>query len=100
VQVKDIKTYNRAVAVYPRQGGQMQITLAAWRTNAGYTQDRLAKELGYERKKVWNWENGVTAPTRPDLEMMARLFGCQPGDILLPEKRPLLPAKGQRKETK
>jgi DNA-binding XRE family transcriptional regulator len=70
-----------------RQGGLMKISLAAWRKNAGYTQTGLAEALGYERKTVWKWENGLSTPTIPDVEMMARLFGCEPGDISLPEKR-------------
>lgn len=64
----------------------MKIAISAWRKNAGLTQEGLAALMGYERKKVMNWENGKTRPSVPDMEMMAKIFNTSVDSIFIPAK--------------
>ena len=40
----------------------LQISLAAARVNAGYTQSEVAKKMGVTKQTVVNWEKGITEP--------------------------------------
>ena len=39
---------------------KLQITLAAARVNAGFTQEEVAKKMGISKQTIINWEKGVS----------------------------------------
>ncbi len=45
------------------------------RVKAGYTQDRLAKEMGVSRQTISNLEHGRTFPNLSDLFILAGILG-------------------------
>jgi transcriptional regulator with XRE-family HTH domain len=50
--------------------------IAAQRKAAGFTQSRVANEIGLEKETISRIENGVIAPTVHRLGQFAELFGC------------------------
>ena len=43
---------------------KLQITLAAARVNAGFTQEEVAKKMGISKQTIINWEKGKNMPGR------------------------------------
>ena len=52
-----------------------EITLAAMRVNAGYTQTKIAELLGVTQGAVANWEKGATHPRVGRAKQLAVLYG-------------------------
>lgn len=51
--------------------------IAARRHRAGLTQQRLATQLGKERHRLAEWENGYHLPRQATLEKIALLLDCK-----------------------
>lgn len=63
---------------------KLQITLAAARVNAGYTQEQSAKEMGVSKQTIINWEKGKVIPGIPQIEKLSRMYGIPQDNIFLP----------------
>lgn len=63
----------------------MKYTLKQWRVLRGMTQKDLAEYLGVTESAVSQWENGTSAPRLKHLQAIAKIFGIEIGDIILPE---------------
>lgn len=64
----------------------LQISLAAARVNAGYTQDDVSKELHVSKNTVVNWEKGKVIPTFIILNALSNLYKIPIDNIILPKK--------------
>ncbi len=53
------------------------------RTQAGLTQDDLAKELNVTRQALSNWERDVNLPDLPLLQQICGIFGVHIDELLL-----------------
>ena len=53
---------------------KLQITLAAARVNAGFTQEEVAKKMGISKQTIINWEKGKNIPGIPEMEMMSKIY--------------------------
>ena len=53
----------------------IKISLAAARTNAGYTQKQVAEALGIAVSTVRNWETGITTPNVAQAYALCELYG-------------------------
>lgn len=62
------------------------ISLAAARVNAGFTQDQVAKKMHVSNKTVVNWENGKVEPSFASLCTLAMIYGVPVNCIRLPKK--------------
>lgn len=51
-----------------------KITLAAARTNAGYSQKAAGIALGVSNKTICSWEKGKTFPNQPMIEKICKLY--------------------------
>lgn len=69
-----------------RTGDVLQISLAAARVNAGYTQDDVARELHVSKTTVINWEKGKVIPAFIVLNALSGLYKIPIDNISLPEK--------------
>jgi len=59
--------------------------LAAWRTRAGWTLERVAEALGVNHDTVSQWERGVVSMSLDRLDELARLYRAEhPFELLLP----------------
>lgn len=58
-----------------------KLTLAAWRVNAGYSQQAAAKELKISNRTLCKWENGRAFPRQPYIEKLCKLYKCSYDDI-------------------
>lgn len=61
-----------------------QISLAAARVNAGYTQEDIAKKLGVSKQTIINWEKGKNIPGIPEMDMLSRIYNMPQDYIFLP----------------
>lgn len=64
----------------------LQISLAAARVNAGYTQSEVAKKMGVTKQTVVNWEKGITEPKLPQGRKLSALYRIPLDNIFLPYK--------------
>ena len=55
------------------------------RTKRGYTQARLAKEIGVTQGAVYFWEKEINEPTAEYLVKLAKFFGVTLGELLSSE---------------
>ena len=55
--------------------------IARLRADAGMSQEALADSLCVARSLVTRWENGTRRPDRRSVDMMASMFGTDPGSI-------------------
>ena len=62
----------------------IQITLAAARVNAGFTQEDVAKKMGISKQTIINWEKGKNIPGIPEMEMMSKIYNMPQDYIFLP----------------
>ncbi|GAA1238536.1 helix-turn-helix transcriptional regulator [Janibacter melonis] len=62
----------------------MDNDLAARRAERGWSQARLAEELGVSRQTVISIERGRFDPSLPLAFRVARTFGCQVEDVFYP----------------
>lgn len=65
-----------------------QISLAAARVNAGYTQEELAEKLGVTRKSIQNWESGKKIMRKSNFIAFCTVTGFDQDDIFLPTGNP------------
>lgn len=63
----------------------MKVSMKALRVNAGLSQRQAAEKLGIRRETLQNWEHYITSPTADKLLEMCRVYGCELGDIFLPD---------------
>ena len=66
------------------QTGDLQISLAAARVNARFTQDEVAKKMGVSKQTLVNWEKGRILPGIPEVDFLSRLYGISVDHIFLP----------------
>lgn len=65
----------------------IQISLAAARVNAGYTQAEVAKHLKVSKTTVVNWEKGITEPRVEQSRELSELYKMPLDNIIfLPNK--------------
>ncbi|MCM3556771.1 MULTISPECIES: helix-turn-helix transcriptional regulator [Janibacter] len=63
----------------------MDNDLAARRAERGWSQARLAEELGVSRQTVISIERGRFDPSLPLAFRVARTFGCRVEDVFYPD---------------
>ena len=66
----------------------MQISLAAARVNAGFTQKEAAMRVEVSRNTMLNWEKGYTSPRSDQLKQLCGLYAISIDCIFLPENLP------------
>jgi transcriptional regulator with XRE-family HTH domain len=54
-----------------------------YRKAAGLTQTALADEIGVTQSIISDWENDVYLPNARQLPMLAKVLGCQIGDLFI-----------------
>ena len=64
----------------------LQISLAAARVNAGFTQEEVAKKLHVSKKSIINWEKGKIIPNFATINVLAGLYKIPEDNIFLPQK--------------
>lgn len=52
----------------------MQISPAAARVNAGYTQEEAAKLIGVTKQTIVSWEKGNSVPSTDKAQVMADVY--------------------------
>lgn len=68
----------------------MALRLKELREAAGLTQEQVAMRLGKVHSSVQRWESGERNPGVDDLEQLAALFKCHPGELFDPPAAPPL----------
>lgn len=66
--------------------GQLQISLAAARVNAGMTQNAVAKAMRVGKQTIVNWEKGKSEPKMSQCRELSLLYGIPLDNIFLPNK--------------
>ena len=65
--------------------------IRSFRGARGMTQDDLAKAMGVSVQTIIRWEGGRREPVGSDFVRLARIFHCNPGELLptqpLPPRR-------------
>lgn len=56
--------------------------IAQCRLKAGITQEKLAEMLGVTQTTVYRWESGDSFPRRSKLLALAKIFKCDPGQLI------------------
>ena len=64
----------------------VEISLAAARVNAGFTQAEVAKHMRISNKTLSNWETGATEPSFADLNALAALYKIPLNCLRVPTK--------------
>ena len=64
---------------------RFQHNLPILRRRAGYTQERLAEELGVSRQAVGKWESGQSLPEAATLLTLAQLLSCTLDELMREE---------------
>ena len=64
--------------------GEIQISLAAARVNAGMTQEEVAKRMHVSKNTVVNWEKGKTEPTISQCRDLSEIYDMPLKYIFLP----------------
>lgn len=59
----------------------LKISLKAARTNAGFSQEDVARELNVSKKTIHNWENGTTFPRPDKIDALCELYKMSYDDI-------------------
>ncbi|MBA7586295.1 hypothetical protein ES708_28292 [subsurface metagenome] len=62
---------------------QRPVFLREWREHKGLKLEQVAEELGITAGALSQTELGKTNYTRPLLEALANLYGCEPGDLIM-----------------
>lgn len=63
---------------------KLQISLAAARVNAGYSQDEAAKKLQVSKNTLVNWEKGRAEPSISQGRMLSNIYKIPLDNIFLP----------------
>ena len=61
----------------------MVLKIEQRRKDAGLTQSQLAIKMGVAQNCVSSWEREVILPRTRDLPRLARVLGCQIGDLFI-----------------
>lgn len=85
--VRKIPWYDTSIGVHFRNKSSRGIRRL--RLRAGLTQERVAWNLGLERRRVGAWESGRNEPTLSEARMIAELYGVPLSAI--PDPRQLSP---------
>ena len=56
--------------------------LKKYRKSRGWNQEDLARESGYSRSSIINWETGKRAPRTVDIDKLAQILGISISDLL------------------
>lgn len=56
--------------------------LKKYRKSKGWNQEDLARESGYSRSSIINWETGKRAPRTVDIDKLAQILGVSIRDLL------------------
>lgn len=62
----------------------LQISLAAARVNAGFTQTDVAAKMGISKQTIVNWEKGKIIPKPAQMEMMCKIYNISLDNIFMP----------------
>ena len=62
--------------------------LKQYRRLKGWNQEDLARESGYSRSSIINWETGKRAPRTVDIEKLAQILGVSIHDLLDAQSEP------------
>ena len=65
---------------------EIQISLAAARVNAGFTQDYVAKYMKVSKNTIVNWEKGKSEPQISEAQKLSGLYDIPLDNIFLPSK--------------
>lgn len=65
---------------------EIQISLAAARVNAGFTQEEVAKKMRVSKNTVVAWEKGMTEPKISQSRELSKLYNFPLDNIFLPIK--------------
>lgn len=65
---------------------RIQISLAAARVNAGYTQEAVAKALNVGKQTIVSWEKGRSEPKMSQSRALSELYNIPLDNIFLPTK--------------
>lgn len=65
---------------------KLQISLAAARVNAGFTQAEVAKELKINKQTLVNWEKGISEPKMSVARELSKLYQMPLDNIFLPSE--------------
>lgn len=65
---------------------ELQISLAAARVNAGYTQETAAKMMKVSKQTIVNWEKGKSEPQMSQCRELSNIYGIPLDNIFLPQK--------------
>lgn len=63
---------------------EIQISLAAARVNAGFTQEDVAREMKTSKQTIVNWEKGKTSPDILQARRLSDLYNLPLDYIFLP----------------
>lgn len=63
---------------------ELQISLAAARVNAGFTQQEAAEKMHVSKRTLCDWELGKRTPSAASLHYLADIYGIHEGNIFLP----------------
>lgn len=66
--------------------GEIKISLAAARVNAGMTQEEVAQKMGISNRTIINWEKGDVIPSFASLYTLCGLYNIPQDNIFLPKK--------------
>lgn len=65
---------------------KIQISLAAARVNAGFTQEEVAKRLSVGKQTIVAWEKGTSEPKISQARELSKLYDMPLDYIFLPTK--------------
>jgi transcriptional regulator with XRE-family HTH domain len=65
----------------PKQ--RRRVFLREWRDHKGLTLEQVAAELNITASMLSRHERGAAEYTRPLLEALATIYGCEPGDLIM-----------------
>lgn len=60
-----------------------QLTLKAWRINAGLSRNEVAEILGKTARTIYNWETGLQIPDKGNLDKLAKIYQTSSDFIFL-----------------
>jgi len=65
---------------------KIQISLAAARVNAGYTQNEVAEKMHVGKQTIVSWEKGTSEPKISQARELSKLYNMPMDNIFLPCK--------------
>lgn len=74
-------------------------TFKWWRLKTGLTKSQVASFVGVSKSLVQRWESDLSAPHPTHLSSLAKIFGCEPEDIVFRARRKKSYLSGQYADT-